>query len=96
MSTVYAYAGELFSDNYQFLIPVYQRVYEWEKEEVEVLLNDLESRLDTQQDVSKLEVRPPLPVLQRRARRDQADSSGATGAARRAQRGIASGPASSR
>jgi hypothetical protein len=62
MSTIYEYAGKLFTDKYQFVIPVYQRVYEWEKEEVEMLLNDLESRLDTQQDVNRLEVRLAAPA----------------------------------
>lgn len=36
---------KLFSNDYIFTIPGYQRPYSWTKEEVEALLNDLDSAM---------------------------------------------------
>jgi hypothetical protein len=38
--------GRIFSDEYAFEIPVYQRPYAWELEQVEELLTDLEEAMD--------------------------------------------------
>ena len=57
MDTAYVFTADLLADAYQFIVPCYQRVYEWE-EEVTRLLCDIEANLDVEEpDVNKLEVR---------------------------------------
>jgi hypothetical protein len=58
MDTHYTFTEELFTDAFQFVIPIYQRPYEWGPPELEQLMRDLEANLDAnEQDVNELEVR---------------------------------------
>jgi hypothetical protein len=58
MDTHYTFTEELFTDAFQFVIPIYQRPYEWGTTEMEQLMRDLEVNLDAQvDDVNELEVR---------------------------------------
>ncbi len=58
MDTHYTFTEELFTDAFQFVIPIYQRPYEWGAPELEQLMRDLEANLNASvQDVNELEVR---------------------------------------
>ena len=61
MDTAVLCIGDLLTDAYQIVVPIYQRVYEWETEEVEKLLDDFVMNLDSSMESNQLKVSDSTP-----------------------------------
>jgi hypothetical protein len=56
MSTDVLCVGDLLTDAYQMVVPIYQRVYDWTSVEIELLLDDFTSNLDPARTSDQLQV----------------------------------------